>query len=408
MKQKKSIDNGKKIVPEWESEVSYIKENIIRTLVSRRNTLIAFIILVFVVNIIFSIPIHQEIYILIVLWLIQNYLASKAVIKSDSLKTIKNIYFLSSILVFLLLTFIIYYLGTVEWVGFVLYFISIIFNSFILSSKKGLAMAAIASFLYVTLVLGEYFGFLIHQHPLFFTPGPNLHQNTSYVLITGIAIPVLMFFIVGITSAIFSSILRKEASGEIIINNMGDGMLLLDAANKVLRVNSIAKDLLEIKGDIIGQPLSNVASLPVNWNAEEIVKTMTRGGTSTYKITVGDPPIRVLESLQTKFKQEDGTEGIIMILRDTTPPWGTIYNSKTKEPEELVIVRVFDAADNRLLEAKVTDKEGRFSFLVPPGRYYLTVRKENFIFPSKGKGNYQGDIFEKGVMINFNISIDPK
>ncbi|MDO8581983.1 MAG: hypothetical protein Q7S16_03845, partial [bacterium] len=64
-------------------------------------------------------------------------------------------------------------------------------------------------------------------------------------------------------------------------------------------------------------------------------------------------------------------------------PWGMIYDAITKEPIGLAIVRLFDATAKQLLATQVTDKEGRFEFLVKPGRYFLEVVKTPYTFPSK-------------------------
>ncbi|MBI2448219.1 PKD domain-containing protein [Candidatus Microgenomates bacterium] len=62
--------------------------------------------------------------------------------------------------------------------------------------------------------------------------------------------------------------------------------------------------------------------------------------------------------------------------------WGIVYNSSTKEPVDLAIVRLFEAKNNALMQTAVTDKNGRFSFRPEKGLYYLTVAKPSFVFPS--------------------------
>ncbi|MFA5020813.1 MAG: carboxypeptidase regulatory-like domain-containing protein [Patescibacteria group bacterium] len=63
--------------------------------------------------------------------------------------------------------------------------------------------------------------------------------------------------------------------------------------------------------------------------------------------------------------------------------WGTVYNSITKRPIDLALVRLYDAKSDRLLASRVTDKDGRYIFLVDPGEYYLKVEKPGFDFPSE-------------------------
>lgn len=98
--------------------------------------------------------------------------------------------------------------------------------------------------------------------------------------------------------------------------------------------------------------------------------------------------------------------------------WGVVFDSKDKKPLQGAIVRVFLEENNKMLETKVTDAEGRFSFLVKPGNYYLDVTKQNYRFPSKllTKKNdefytdmYRGEvvhIFKGNALLNPNIPTD--
>lgn len=63
--------------------------------------------------------------------------------------------------------------------------------------------------------------------------------------------------------------------------------------------------------------------------------------------------------------------------------WGVAYDSITKRPIDLAIVRLFLTEGMKLVETQVTDKNGRFSFLAKPGRYCVSVMKHPYIFPSK-------------------------
>jgi hypothetical protein len=112
------------------------------------------------------------------------------------------------------------------------------------------------------------------------------------------------------------------------------------------------------------------------------------------------------------------TEPLLFIRRRKRRAWGTVYNSLTRLPEDLVIVRAKNKA-GKIISSQVTDKNGRFSFLVPEGEYKLSASKANFRFPSaivKGKKNagyldiYLGDTIKvgaKGTLINNNIPLDP-
>ena len=79
-------------------------------------------------------------------------------------------------------------------------------------------------------------------------------------------------------------------------------------------------------------------------------------------------------------------------LRKKRKSWGVVYHSITKTPIDLVIVRLFEKNTKRLVETQVTDKNGQFSFLAPPGEYFITAAKNPLIYPSTlVKGSVDGD-----------------
>ncbi|MFC1638916.1 carboxypeptidase regulatory-like domain-containing protein, partial [Patescibacteria group bacterium] len=63
--------------------------------------------------------------------------------------------------------------------------------------------------------------------------------------------------------------------------------------------------------------------------------------------------------------------------------WGVVYNSLSKLPVDLAMVRLIDAGSGRRAKTAVTDREGRFSFLVNEGRYRLEAAKPGFLHPSQ-------------------------
>jgi hypothetical protein len=101
-------------------------------------------------------------------------------------------------------------------------------------------------------------------------------------------------------------------------------------------------------------------------------------------------------------------------------PWGTVYDSETKEGVDLAIVRLYEAKTKKYVQSHVTDKHGRYGFLVKKGKYIIQVTKNNYIFPARGEyGDYDGrydHLYFGGVItveedhqsVNFNIPITPK
>ena len=75
------------------------------------------------------------------------------------------------------------------------------------------------------------------------------------------------------------------------------------------------------------------------------------------------------------------TQPIMLLERRKRKGWGIVYNALTKLPVDLATVRLF-TAEGRLLQTRVTDKQGRYAFITGPGRYRLEVVKAGFVYPS--------------------------
>lgn len=106
-------------------------------------------------------------------------------------------------------------------------------------------------------------------------------------------------------------------------------------------------------------------------------------------------------------------------LKKRIRPWGTVYDSITKQPLDPAVVQLQDV-EGREVATSTTDIDGRFGFLVPPGKYRMLPKKTNYSFPSLkmiGKTRdelyldlYFGYVFEvthEGSVITKNIPMDP-
>lgn len=76
------------------------------------------------------------------------------------------------------------------------------------------------------------------------------------------------------------------------------------------------------------------------------------------------------------------TQPFLLLERKKRRGWGVVYNALSKLPVDLAIVRLLDAKTNRLLSTRVTDKVGRYAFIVPTGAYRMEAAKPGFIFPT--------------------------
>lgn len=62
-------------------------------------------------------------------------------------------------------------------------------------------------------------------------------------------------------------------------------------------------------------------------------------------------------------------------------PWGTVYDSVTKQPLDPVYVRLYDQAYAEVATS-ITDLDGRYGFAPAPGAYTIDAKKGDYVFPS--------------------------
>lgn len=57
---------------------------------------------------------------------------------------------------------------------------------------------------------------------------------------------------------------------------------------------------------------------------------------------------------------------------------GYVYNSITKKPVSLAIIRVLDKKSNKVVATKVTDGDGRYDLSIDPGEYLIKASKPKY------------------------------
>ena len=113
------------------------------------------------------------------------------------------------------------------------------------------------------------------------------------------------------------------------------------------------------------------------------------------------------------------TQPILLFGRRRRKKWGIVFNSLTKQPIDLAIVRLVHFESKLLMQSRVTDKFGRFAFVVKKGSYLLEVVKPGYLFPTqylKSKKEdvdyldlYHGDKIEflQDGVLTVNVALDP-
>ncbi|MCA9383885.1 hypothetical protein KC909_05995, partial [Candidatus Dojkabacteria bacterium] len=95
--------------------------------------------------------------------------------------------------------------------------------------------------------------------------------------------------------------------------------------------------------------------------------------------------------------------------------WGYVYNVATKGRIPGAFVRVFSPEENRQLDVQMSDKEGRYGFLLEEGEYDVSASKMGYQFTgrdmknvvSKDGNNFLHTQIKKGQSMNNPIGLEP-
>jgi len=95
--------------------------------------------------------------------------------------------------------------------------------------------------------------------------------------------------------------------------------------------------------------------------------------------------------------------------------WGRVVDASSGAPVALAAVDLIDTKYNKLLKSRLTDSDGRFAFLPPPGNYKIQARKEGYALVTASrairnvKKLYIGDpitVTEKNPTISVTLALE--
>ncbi len=86
---------------------------------------------------------------------------------------------------------------------------------------------------------------------------------------------------------------------------------------------------------------------------------------------------------------------VFLGIKKRHKPWGTVYDSITKQPLDPAYVFLQDDKEE-VVSDSITDLDGRYGFLAKPGIYKIMANKTNYTFPSeKLKGKNEDGVYDK-------------
>lgn len=178
-----------------------------------------------------------------------------------------------------------------------------------------------------------------------------------------------------------------------------------------------ATEVAQLVGQAISDGLSVVTDIADNETVEEVAARYVVPATVGVMLATVIPSLWsiLLPLLRFLFLQP-----FLLIGKKKREEWGRVYNSLTKLPIDLAIVRLIQNDTGRVVQTRVTDAAGRYLFVVEPGTYRIVVDKKDLSFPSavlagvRTDGRlvdiYHGEPIvatEDGATLTPNIPLDP-
>ncbi len=207
---------------------------------------------------------------------------------------------------------------------------------------------------------------------------------------------------------------QLKARSDIIIDNMGDGVIILDKDFNIIKVNKfVLEKFKKADIDLLNKNIFDFKILSSNEEFLQALKIISSGEKDVYEIKLSftEPFIGDLEIKFSKFYDKTGNIGYMIFMHEPVAPWGVVLDSETLQPVKLAVVRLIDEKTNYIIDTEVTDPYGRFGFFLSKGRYFLSVEKQGYHFPSVKEQGYHGEVIEikdetEGT-VNFKIFLDP-
>lgn len=179
-----------------------------------------------------------------------------------------------------------------------------------------------------------------------------------------------------LVNRIIEMVKRTGTLDEVYDEGLG---LLENAANITKFLGEKAREQLQLLGQTLGEVGRKVQEVADNPEVEKATREVVAPTAVGLSILSTLPSLWgiILPLLRFLFLQP-----ILLVGKRKREAWGMVYNSLTKVPVDLAIVRLIDARTHKVLQSRVTDTSGRYVFVVEPGQYVIEAKKPGFLFPS--------------------------
>lgn len=166
------------------------------------------------------------------------------------------------------------------------------------------------------------------------------------------------------------------------------GQNVVDTISKIINLTSAENIVNEISSAI---PDKTKESLAVSGAIAPVIAFAVANSTAI--VNTVSFPIRLLNLIP-----------IWLGIKRKRRPWGTVYDSITKQPLDPVYLTLVDKNGKKVAET-ISDIDGRFGFLVTPGVYSISARKTDYEFPSSKLGGKTEDTVHDNLYFGNQIQV---
>lgn len=165
--------------------------------------------------------------------------------------------------------------------------------------------------------------------------------------------------------------------------------LVINIADVVTEISIVAKE--NIKEGVLQ---TKKVATEVRKDAKETLETPAGAVTSKTVTTVGVVTGGATSFATLFFTQAFSIKDLVFLpaqlwglllsafgIKRRHRPWGTVYDSITKQPLDPAYIEL-KTLDGKDVATAFTDLDGRYGFIAPPGTYRIVANKTNYKFPS--------------------------
>ena len=191
-----------------EGRLAATKRIIERTILVRRISLGIFSLVALAVVLFSEISPVNPLFAVPFAWLLLTLPFQYLIRRQRSLRALDNVHAAFFSLEILLVAYLIYRMGGVEWIGVVFYLFTVLYANFFLPKAAGYVVTGLAVGSYALVAFLEYFGVIPH-YSLFHPDGPP-HRHLPYVVTTVLAGGVGLYSILAFTVRAFAGIYERQ------------------------------------------------------------------------------------------------------------------------------------------------------------------------------------------------------